>query len=41
MNDDVYEVHAIKYARLMRRSPENYIGGHTKGMQSVRVRTRR
>ncbi|MGH8761194.1 MAG: N-acyl homoserine lactonase family protein, partial [Burkholderiales bacterium] len=27
MNDEVYEVYAIKYARLMRRSPENFIGG--------------
>jgi glyoxylase-like metal-dependent hydrolase (beta-lactamase superfamily II) len=27
MEQDVYEVHAIKYARLMRRSPENFIGG--------------
>lgn len=27
MNDDTYEVYAIKYARLSRRSPENFIGG--------------
>ena len=27
MEQDVYEIHAIKYARLMRRSPENFIGG--------------
>lgn len=27
MTEDVYEIRAIKYARLMRRSPENFIGG--------------
>ncbi|MEO8005239.1 MAG: N-acyl homoserine lactonase family protein [Betaproteobacteria bacterium] len=27
MSEEVYEVHAIKYARLMRRSPDNFIGG--------------
>lgn len=27
MNDDVYEIHAIKYARLHRLSPDNFIGG--------------
>ena len=27
MTDDTYEIYAIKYARLMRRSPENFIGG--------------
>lgn len=27
MNDDTYEVYAIKYARLSRRSPENFVGG--------------
>ncbi len=27
MTDDIYEIYAIKYARLMRRSPENFIGG--------------
>lgn len=27
MAEDTYEIHAIKYARLMRRSPENFIGG--------------
>src|SRR5260221_4575835 len=27
MTDDVYEVYAIKYAWLMRRSPDNFIGG--------------
>lgn len=27
MNDDVYEIHAIKYAWLHRLSPDNFIGG--------------
>lgn len=27
MTDDTYEIHAIKYAHLMRRSPGNFIGG--------------
>ena len=27
MTDDTYEVYAIKYARLMRRSPDNFVGG--------------
>jgi glyoxylase-like metal-dependent hydrolase (beta-lactamase superfamily II) len=27
MTDDTYEIHAIKYARLSRRSPDNFIGG--------------
>ena len=27
MNDDEYEIHAIKYAWLSRRSPDNFIGG--------------
>ena len=27
MSGDSYDVYAIKYARLMRRSPENFIGG--------------
>lgn len=27
MADETYEVYAIKYARLMRRSPDNFIGG--------------
>ena len=27
MTNDTYEIHAIKYARLMRRSPDNFIGG--------------
>jgi glyoxylase-like metal-dependent hydrolase (beta-lactamase superfamily II) len=27
MADDTYEVYAIKYARLSRRSPENFVGG--------------
>ena len=27
MADDIYEVYAIKYARLSRRSPHNFIGG--------------
>ena len=27
MTEDTYEVHAIRYARLSRRSPENFIGG--------------
>ncbi len=27
MDDDVYEIFAIKYARLERRSSENFIGG--------------
>ena len=27
MTDDTYEVYAIKYARLSRRSPDNFIGG--------------
>ena len=27
MSDDVYEVHAIAYARVDRRSPENFLGG--------------
>jgi glyoxylase-like metal-dependent hydrolase (beta-lactamase superfamily II) len=27
MSADTWEVHAIKYARLMRRSPDNFIGG--------------
>ena len=27
MTEDVYEIRAIRYARLMRRSPENFIGG--------------
>lgn len=27
MTEAVYEIYAIKYARLMRRSPENFIGG--------------
>lgn len=27
MTDEAYEVYAIKYARLMRRSPDNFIGG--------------
>lgn len=27
MADDIYEVYAIKYARLSRRSPDNFIGG--------------
>ena len=29
MSDSTWEVHAIKYARLMRRSPDNFIGGDT------------
>ena len=27
MAEDSYEIHAIKYASLMRRSPENFLGG--------------
>ena len=27
MTDDTYEVYAIKYAHLMRRSPDNFLGG--------------
>lgn len=27
MTDDTYEIYAIKYARLMRRSPDNFVGG--------------
>ncbi|HEX4986807.1 MAG TPA: N-acyl homoserine lactonase family protein [Burkholderiales bacterium] len=27
MTEEVYEVHAIKYAQLMRRSPDNFLGG--------------
>ncbi len=27
MNDDVYEIYAIKYAYLQRRSPDNFVGG--------------
>ena len=27
MNDDIYEIHAIKYAWLSRRSPDNFVGG--------------
>ena len=27
MTTDSYEIRAIKYARLMRRSPDNFIGG--------------
>ena len=27
MNDDIYEIHAIKYAWLHRMSPDNFIGG--------------
>lgn len=27
MTDDSYEIYAIKYARLMRRSPDNFLGG--------------
>ncbi len=27
MAEDIYEIHAIKYASLMRRSPENFLGG--------------
>ncbi|MBI1394916.1 MAG: MBL fold metallo-hydrolase [Betaproteobacteria bacterium] len=27
MTEETYEVHAIKYARHMRRSPENFVGG--------------
>jgi glyoxylase-like metal-dependent hydrolase (beta-lactamase superfamily II) len=27
MTEDSYEIYAIKYARLMRRSPDNFIGG--------------
>jgi glyoxylase-like metal-dependent hydrolase (beta-lactamase superfamily II) len=27
MTDDSYEIYAVKYARLMRRSPDNFIGG--------------
>ena len=27
MSDPTYEVYAIKYARLMRRSPDNFVGG--------------
>ena len=27
MTDDIYEIHAIKYAHLSRRSPENFING--------------
>src|SRR5260221_1751939 len=27
MTDDTYEIYAIKYAWLMRRSPDNFIGG--------------
>jgi glyoxylase-like metal-dependent hydrolase (beta-lactamase superfamily II) len=27
MTEESYEIYAIKYARLMRRSPENFIGG--------------
>ena len=27
MSDDVYEVHAITYARVDRRSPDNFLGG--------------
>ena len=27
MTDDSYEIYAIKYARLSRRSPDNFIGG--------------
>jgi glyoxylase-like metal-dependent hydrolase (beta-lactamase superfamily II) len=27
MTGEIYDVYAIKYARLMRRSPENFIGG--------------
>jgi glyoxylase-like metal-dependent hydrolase (beta-lactamase superfamily II) len=27
MTEETYEIYAIKYARLMRRSPENFIGG--------------
>jgi glyoxylase-like metal-dependent hydrolase (beta-lactamase superfamily II) len=27
MTDDTYKVYAIKYARLSRRSPDNFIGG--------------
>ena len=27
MNEAIYEVYAIKYAKLLRRSPENFIGG--------------
>ena len=27
MTDDCYEIRAIKYASLMRRSPDNFIGG--------------
>ena len=25
--DDTYEIHAIRYAHLERRSPENFLGG--------------
>ena len=27
MSDEIYTIHAIKYARLMRRSADNFIGG--------------
>lgn len=27
MTEDTYEIHAIRYARLSRRSPDNFIGG--------------
>ena len=27
MTDDSYEIYAIKYAQLSRRSPDNFIGG--------------
>jgi len=27
MNNDLYEIHAIKYAWLSRRSPDNFVGG--------------
>ena len=27
MSEPTYEIYAIKYARLFRRSPENFVGG--------------
>ena len=27
MTEEIYEVHAVKYGQLMRRSPDNFIGG--------------
>ena len=27
MTEETYQIHAIKYAWLMRRSPDNFLGG--------------